>query len=286
MNLTKRFTSRQLLWCPLVLIAIALVGCVDLSAIRRFADQAAETASYSDLTHYYISHYDRVARYSKIKPEDAAKHAADAEKRQKQELPLLGLQRGLVEYLNALATLASDQAVNYDQSLKGLADELKDSKLVTDSRADAFQSISSLLARAATDGYRRKKLKDFITQGNAPVQKLIDGLTNIVGVQFMREMDNERGAVEGYYDKIIAKATENDPATALVEDKKANDLDQIRARQAACGAYVAAMTKIAQAHQELYDRRDRLANAETLTLMYGYSQDVIALRQKLRQPKP
>ena len=286
MNFTKRITFRQILWSPLLLIAVALVGCVDLTAIRRFADQAAETASYSELTHYYVSHYERINRYIKVKPEDMPKQAADAEKRQKQEQPLLGLQRGLVEYLNALAALASDQAVNYDQSLKGLADELKDSKLVADSRADAFHSISTLLAKAATDGYRRKKLKDFITQGNAPVQKLIDGLTNIVGVQFVREIDNERGAIEGYYAKIIAKATENDPAVALVEDKKASDLEQIRARQAACGAYVAAMTKIAQAHQELYDRRDRLANAETLTLMYGYSQDVIALRQKLRQPKP
>src|SRR5678815_3157971 len=114
MNLTKRFTIRQFLWCPLLLIAIVLVGCVDLTAIRRFADQAAETASYSELTQYYVSHYDRINRYIKVKPEEEAKQAAEAEKRRKQELPLLGLQRGLVEYLNALATLASDQAINYD----------------------------------------------------------------------------------------------------------------------------------------------------------------------------
>jgi hypothetical protein len=284
MILTKRFTFQQFMWCPILLLAIALAGCVDLGAIRRFADQAAETASYAELTESYINQFDRIARYRKVD-----RHAALAEQaneRHKQEQPLLGLQRGLVEYLNALATLASDQAISYDQSLKGLADELKDSKLVADSRADAFHSISSLLAKAATDGYRRKKLKDFITQGNAPIQKVISGLTNIVGVQFMREIDNERGEIDGYYNKIILNAPENDPAVALVRDKMATDLDQIRARQAACGAYIAAMTKIAQAHQELYDRRDRLASAETLTLMYGYSQDVIALRQKLRQPKP
>src|SRR5215208_4572845 len=122
MNLTNRFTFRQLLWCPLLLIAIALVGCVDLAAIRRFADQAAETASYSHLTESYINQFDRIARYRK-----ADRHAAlaeQAQERRKLEQPLLGLQRGLVEYLNALATLASDQAITFDQSLKGLADEL------------------------------------------------------------------------------------------------------------------------------------------------------------------
>jgi hypothetical protein len=283
MNLTKRFTVRQFLWCPLLLVVIALVGCVDLTAIRRFADQAAETASYTELTHFYVGHYDRISRY---RDSDNLPPAKDVEKRQKEEQPLLGLQRGLVEYLNALAELASDRAVSYDQSLKGLADELKDSKLLADSRADAFQSISTLLAKAATDGYRRKKLKDFITQGNAPIQKVIDGLTNIVGKDFVRDISSERKEIEGYYKEIIGRSQTNDPSRELVRDKMLTVTDQLRAQEQACGAYVAAMAKIAQAHQELYDRRDRLANAETLTLVYSYSQEVIALRQKLRQPNP
>jgi hypothetical protein len=283
MNFTKRFTFRQLLWCPLLLVAIAFIGCVDLNAIRRFADQAAETASYSDLTHFYIGHYDRISRY---RDSDSLPDPKEVEKREKQEQPLLGLQRGLVEYLNALAELASDRAVSYDQSLKGLADELKDSKLLADSRADAFHSISTLLAKAATDGYRRKKLKDFITQGNAPIQKIIDGLTNIVGKDFVRDIVSERKEIEGYYKEIIGRSQTNDPSRELVRDKMLTVNDELRAQEHACGAYVAAMSKIAQAHQELFDRRDRLANPETLTLIYSYGQEMIALRQKLHQPKP
>src|SRR4051812_8697324 len=242
MNLTKRCTVRQSSWCAFLLLALVFVGCVDLTAIRQFADQAAETASYTELTHFYIGHYDRIIRY---RDSDNLPPSADVEKRQNQELPLLGLQRGLVEYLNALAELASDRVVTYDQSLKGLADELKDSKLLADSRADAFQSISTLLAKAATDGYRRKKLKEFITQGNAPIQKVIDGLTNIVGQDFMRDIKSERKEIEGYYKEIIKKSPENDPSRELVRDKMLTVTDQLRAQQQACGAYVAAMAKIA-----------------------------------------
>jgi hypothetical protein len=276
-------TLRHSFFATLLLVAVFLVGCVDLSAIRRFADQAAETASYSELTHFYIGHYDRISRYRDA--ENSTTLAQDAEKRQKQEQPLLGLQRGLVEYLNALAELASDRAITYDQSLKGLTDELKDSKLLSDSRADAFQSISTLLAKAATDGYRRKKLKEFITRGNAPIQKVIDGLTNIVGKDFVRDISSERKEIEGYYKEIIKRSPENDPSRELVRDKMLTVTDQLRAQEQACAAYVAAMAKIAQAHQELYDRRDRLANQETLTLLYSYGQEVVALRQKLRQTK-
>src|SRR5262245_30727334 len=196
----KRFSLRQSLWCPLLLLPILLAGCVDLNVIRRFADQAAETASYTELTQFYLGHFDRISRYRPADRQAALEEAAA--KRQKQEKALLGLQRGLVEYLNALAALASDRAIDYDQSLKGLADEVKDANVVADSKVATFYSVSTLLSKAATDGYRRKKLKLFIEQGNTPVQKVIDGLTNIVGQDFVREINNERGEIQGYYKEI------------------------------------------------------------------------------------
>jgi hypothetical protein len=276
-NIANRFASL------LLLLALGLSGCVNLAPIREFTSRAPDSAVYQDLTAHYLGHHDYLKRFRAPAQWPDLDQRAIA--RQKQEEALLGLHRGLVEYLNALGTLASDELVSYDTALDDLADEIKAQNLVFAAQADAFVALSGFIAKAATDGYRRRKLKAFISAGNEPFQNVVAALTNIVGRDFVRELDSERGEADGYYQEIIADAEESGTqhaALALLKERQFAQARELGRRQEACRAYVAALRAMARAHQTLYDRRDQLPTRETLAMIYSYSQEIKALRAKLK----
>jgi hypothetical protein len=268
----------------LLLLAIAgLSGCVDLAAIREFTNRAPSPAAYDDLASHYIGQFDRLKRYRD--PSRWPDLERRATQREQQEPALLGLHRGTIEYLNALGALASDELVSYDMALDGLTVAIKEAGMVSDSQADAFASLSGFIAKAATDGYRRRKLQQFITEGNESFQKVAAALTNIVGRDFVRELDSEISEVDSYYEEVIADAGETGSQQAAIEllkDQQTEKLSELRQRKEACLAYAATLHVIAQAHQVLFERRDQLASRDTLQMLYGYGQDVKALRAKLK----
>jgi len=89
------------------LCAGLVAGCADLKSIRKFADSAADTASYTGLTADYIGGPARMKGYEES-PERKAELEKESAAREKQEKALLGLHRGVQDYMNAIGALASD----------------------------------------------------------------------------------------------------------------------------------------------------------------------------------
>jgi hypothetical protein len=279
---------KRMFCCPgsnvilLGLCAGLLAGCADLKSIRKFADSAADTASYTDLTADYIGGPDRMKGYEETK-ERQDELEKESAAREKQEKALLGVHRGIQDYMKAIGALASDEVISYDQSLKNLGDEIKGAKLMSDSKVDAYQGIARILLKAATDGYRQSKLKDLIGEANEPFQKVAGGLKELVGDAYVRSLNNELEVLDIYYKDVVKQAPANDPGTEMVKENWRTKREDLEKRKKACLTYAETIGKIAEAHQELFNNRDKLNVKLTLDMISSYSQDLDDLKKKIKQ---
>jgi hypothetical protein len=260
-----------------------VAGCADLKAIRTFADTAADSAGYTSLSADYPKSIERQKRYQ----DDRYQSQLDRElrSRQAQQPALLGLHKGIEEYIRALGALASDELVSYDASLDSLAADIRATKLIDDAKADAFAALTKRTAKAATEMYRRRKLKRLIADANGSFQIVVGALIDIVGRDFVSSLDNESVAADKYYREIVAIAEKAPPQQASVEllkERWQEKTDALKAKKEACVLYVEVLKKIGNGHQLLFDNRDRLSSGQLRESIHAHAKSVKELYRTMK----
>ena len=259
-----------------ILLTAALVvtlsyGCANLSAIRQFAESASRTAEYTKLVDDYVQ---CASRQKKYQPENQHERLEQIAKERSGEKGALILRHLLIEeYMDALGQLAADQVVTYDKEIDSLGAAAKQGKFIDDEEAAAFSALGKVLTKAATDGWRQRKLKQLIEKSNEPLQLVISSLKQIVDDGFAGDLKNEEVAVEKYYHAIIADSHDKAGIAAL-EEWMTTKLETIRKRGKAIETYSEALVKIAEGHKKLYHNRNRVRSKELLGQMSRYAKDL------------
>jgi hypothetical protein len=268
----------------LACVSVLVCGCADLSSIKRFTSASADSANYTRLVKDYVQSAERLKEY------EPANQGAVLEKtiaeRKAQEAPLLGLFKGVQEYMNALGALASDQLISYDESMSGVVDGLKATKLIRDDEAEALGSLGKLLAAAVTDGYRQDRLKVIIRQANPHFQRVASALAKIVKQDFVASLDTEKDAANLYFQTVIEKARHappQDAAIELVKESWRKRIDELDRKREACLVYAAAIEKIGLGHQTLYDHSNQLSSDQLLSAMGSYGTSIAQLMNQVEQ---
>ena len=244
------------------LLTGGLYGCVNLKQIQDFAALSAESAGYEGLARDYVAAPDRRKQFEP--PKFHAQLDALKAKREAQLADLQGLQSVITAYMSGLGDLASDETINFDKSTSDLAASLNQSKLLSDKDTQAATTISALLARAVTDGYRQRKLKTLITDSNQPLQDVIAATRKIVSQGFVNDLRTESALVSRYYANFML-APDNPPepvAMVLAQEAKVEALAQVDGRIRTAQDFDAVLVKIASGHQYLYENRNRIGTDE------------------------
>jgi hypothetical protein len=69
----------------------------------------------------------------------------------------------------------------------------------------------------------------------------------------------------------------------MVKETWRTKREKLENRQKACVTYAETLGKIAEAHQELYNQREKLNVKVTLDMISSYSQDLDDLKKKIKQ---
>jgi hypothetical protein len=300
---------RRKLLHGLVLVTFFLVaGCANLQAIRQFAQSSTDAETYKAIANDYAAVPEQEKYYSMAKF-----HAYwDQQKKQRgaQVKDLLAIQKVIAEYMKALGELAADDLVSYDKSIDSLAAGLKATKALDDTEIKAFGAITKLLARAAADGYRQKKLNEVITEANAPLQTLISAQIKFVNL-YIKSIGAEKKSIDRYYgDVILAALHENllkskgpdraviatkikalnnhygdiimqeikDPTQQgiliLIRDDMQQKLDAMAKKQENAQNYIGILKTIGDGHQKLFDERYNLKSPVLLATIKSYASQI------------
>lgn len=288
-------------------VAVVAAGCANLQAIRQFAQSSTDAETYKTIATDYTKISEREKYYSRTRVYE--QYDQQEKRRRKQRKALLDIQKVIAEYMEVLGELAADEPVSYDKSIGSLVDSLQATKALDASEIQAFKAIGTLLGKAWMDAYRQKKLNEVITKANEPLQKLVLAETRFVEC-YINNLDAEKVSITRYYGKFIISAVQEtlksegwghnviktqmkaydqhygdmvidelnksiDPSRQgiliLVREHMHDKLAAISRKQENARNYLKVLKEIGEAHQKLYDGRNKLTSPELLAEIKGYA---------------
>jgi hypothetical protein len=288
-HLVLPFLLRVPLW--LTLLALVSGGCVDLSAVRRFADLSASVASYPQLVADYVESPARAQRYQP----DAQRGQLDLKARLAQREPLERVQNLLVEYMLALGALADNDVASIDEGTSGLRKALESAKLVGDGthqlsadHADAAQKLVTLLSSAILNGWRRRQLDKLIAHAEPHLQKVIAGLTQILERQVSKSLTLEQDEVESAFDTWLKETSddEHEGEHSVIVALRAQRVDEVQAKQTALTQYVAALRTIARGHTALYANTQKTDKKRLVSQLKQHARALLGLYGTIKKLIP
>ena len=289
MLLRRSWTRRSAVAAVLAAGGAGVVACAPPAAVRSYASASGEVAGrFPVLAADIPASCARAEGYRALAEDkewwdDGA--LAERCKTLNDAAPaLLAANRALQQYLGALAAMADDRVVRFDPQLDALARAVVATNEFPRERVEAVGGLTALLARAATDGYRRAQLRDAIAEANDDVQAITDGLVLVVDRAYLLTLHNERAALDRFYVKAIKEGRTEEPLTALLVLERRDDrLATLRDRRLAAQAYVSALRSVARGHRRLYESRERLNARELLAELADYAVAIETLAADIRK---
>ncbi|WP_375500260.1 hypothetical protein [uncultured Nostoc sp.] len=203
----------------------------------------------------------------------------------------------ILDYLDALGKLASDNIINYDKNLDEINNSLRSLPGLTQEEqknaVDAGTEIAKFLFRIATEAYRRDQLKSVIIGTNDYLQTLSTALEKAVTKGYINGvLENEQAALDNYYRYYLgrilsAPQTESVSAQTTTEHtfdqdwKKANS--SIEAKKDFAKDYLFLLKNIAADHQKLkgmYVTGEEPSPTLVKEMVNGYTKDLKSLTKK------
>lgn len=246
----------------MLLLVTGVAGCASFKEVRAFATLSSKAASHDSLTRDYIAALDRRKQYQpeKFHTELEAQKARREAQRASMDL----LQQTMADYMQGLDGLASAEIRTYDKSLEEMGTDLNRATLLDFNESQAVEALSTILARGVTAVYRLHELRKLIYDANPPLQEVIKAARRIVEKGIVADLRVESALVERYYDNfMLSPDNPMEPvAMALAREARVETLGRVDTRIRSAQGYAAALEKIAQGHQYLYDHRDMIGNDE------------------------
>ncbi len=205
--------------------------------------------------------------------------------KQEFEGELIAVNNVIINYLQALGTVASGGEISYTENVQGLGTAIGRVKpRLTEAENQAGQSILNFILDAYNNEFRQETLATEITATNEPLQIFICRLKqDIVGQYLKAELRTEKDAVDEYYQAYISRELQIDrarqrqeyliqqylrqelqlpleeprlatkpPLTVFELDSKWRQArTEVRQREATAKNYIDILNTIAAGHQEL-----------------------------------
>jgi hypothetical protein len=279
-------------------LALLSAGCVDPGAVTSFASLAPDANKLHSLTVAYADAPTKLEDLDvlhRIAPMYSANIAAQVKARNEQVMEIDALHAVLVNYMASLGALADNALVQTSTDTAKVTDGLtalskaKPNLGLTSGIISGVGKICTLLADAATAGYRQSQLTGIIGRSESSFQALVMAERLIVTEGVIKELKLVKDKTADLAEVTHALQVNNDAEAALAKPPKPGatgvdgldprlqqsgaadtaslyllqqairaDLASIDLQIQAATAYVTALDKIAAAHTVLYNNRNGL----------------------------
>ena len=298
-----RFSAPALALAGLAL-SLSATSCADLTEVAKFAACAKSASTgYADIVTDFAGSAAR--RADDLRDTQKPDAEADVQKYKALQPAMLAAQKPLVDYITALAAIATDTpAAAGKGSSSSSSTAGKDSTATADAasstsdsagadaagdpteanleklgmsstQATAALGLASKIAAALSAGYRSNKAGKAIHDCNPELQDYLKGLEQIVGTDYPQLLDTEKISVEGHYSDLLGQYGKTEPLAAMTTSiQEKQDLAAIEKRRRAATAYLKILTDIGQGHQKLFDAGDKVTAIQLAAIVEPYVADI------------
>jgi hypothetical protein len=267
-------------------LLLCFVSCTTPDAVRQFVTTARDATSklaplVNDIADSCVRR--KLAEHPVTEIADPTEVAAALCKEDSDLAPeVLGAMDVLANYFNALNSLSSNQSVSYDKEIDGFAGKLQAAAKFSAPATDAVKGLAKFLADAAGSAYQRKKLVEALNQADSDVTTLTDALGRIVGVEYVRDLNNEEDTLKNRYRDAMRSNQHNDAVALLLQQGWMVDLATIRKRKSAAADYQKVLEKVRDGHKRLASNASRWSAAELAKELGPYTVSIQSLANSIQ----
>lgn len=273
----------------LLMLAVVSSSCVNLKSVNNFAVKSQKSIKQFEDIHYsFTQSCQDECHNKKIKNLTLDADSCECILDEKADASTLMIYNAIEGYLSGLASLSNDELTDY--KFDAVANALKEgdfgSMSINKEHVDAYSKISETLTKAFTDGYRKRKIKEYVTEANEPLKVLISFLDFNLSENLNGVLNAEKEKIKSYYfglttDESLPKKERRNAAESYYQE-----LQKIETKQKEIQTYSKALKKISEGHQNLADNIDKMTKAEIKEMLTQYAseiQDIISEFNKLKK---
>lgn len=265
-----------------VVFTALLFGCTNLKEVQDFAGQSARLSAYTELTTRFRDTYYREQPYLSGA---AARLAQENDLRRKAAYQdLLTIHQTLGVYMQTLATLAGDKSFDLAPGIDSVASGIKAHPEVgiDKSQVDALSGLAKVAAKWATLSFQRRAVREFIKEGNAPLQTTLIGMEKLIDY-YQKTHSNEWQTIRGLLELELS-FTDQSEGKLLATLARAHLQAKASEYQLVDKKYLEArkgIHTIAQGHSLLVENLDKLSRREIKDSLRQFAKDVKAINNHI-----
>lgn len=267
-------------------IAILLGSCINLKHVGKYSETAIEG----------IERYPSIsATFTKVCLQDCQqKHIGNLEihntdcncaQDQKADSITQVIYNVSKDYFYGLSNLSKNELTNYktDDFNKAIATGDFGTIKLNETDIMAYSEVSTLLLRAFTDGFRRKKIKEYVAQAQGPLLKLLHFLElNLTG-NLRGKLEVQKSSLKNFYFDFLRDKKLSDYERIKFAADYFQRITEIDAQQNELETYTQILREIADGHTLLYNNVSKMGDEEVRKELARYVRQMKNTTSSLRQ---
>jgi hypothetical protein len=262
----------------LISIALLMGSCVNLRHVGEFSETSIEG----------IEHYEKLSPgFAEVCLEDCQqehirrfeihKTDCDCAHNQKADSITRVIYEAAKGYFYGLSDLSQNELTDYrtDDFTQALSTGDFGPIQLNETDVKAYSDISTLLLRTFTDGFRRKKIKEYVAQAHGPLLKLLDFLKLNLAGNLRGKLEVQKSTIKNFYFDFVKDKTLSDyERTQFAEDYFLR-ISEIKAQQKALDTYAEVLREITEGHTALYNNIENMTDDEVRKELNGHGSQLI-----------
>jgi len=240
-------------------------ACVNLKHVGEFSQTSIEgIEKYEILPQNFTQICNEDCEQKNIRNFKIHKTACACDQNEKADSITAVIYATTRDYFYGLVDITDNKLTSYQTADLNTALSTGDFGPIKLNEADvnAYSKVSTLLLRAFTDGYRRKKVKEYITEGHGPLKVLLNFLEQNISGNLNGKLEVQKSSIKNFYfDFVTDKKLSPYERTKFAEDYFRR-ISEIAAKQKELDSFSEILREIAEGHDALYSFSNQLEDKE------------------------
>ncbi len=260
-----------------IICIILCNSCINLKHVGEFSETSIEgIEEFEAISPGFSEVCQQDCRQKNIRNLDIHNTDCDCGQDQKADSITRVIYNATRGYFYGLSDLSQNELTHYktDGLTQALATGDFGPVKLNETDVKAYSDISTLLLRAFTDGFRRKKIKEYVTQAHGPLLKLLHFLELNLAGNLNGKLEVQKSSLKNFYfDFTKDKRLSDYERTKFTEDYFFR-ISEIDAQQKELETFAEILKDIADGHTILYNNVSNITDQEVRKELTGYGRQM------------
>jgi hypothetical protein len=260
-----------------VIALFTLTGCISLKKVNDYSSNALQgIQKFEEVSYTFNQACIDKCKIEQLKTLRITNTDCDCKLSDEADSITFLMYNAIKGYLQGLSKISDNKSTTYNSD--ALTKALKEGNFGTitigKEDVDAYSMLGKIIIQAVTENYKKKQIKKFIEDGNAPVITLLRSMQFNLSANLSGLLKVKKESLRAFYFDLM-----DSPGMSPYEKIHAiKEYDeQVLAatiRQKEIVAFVKGLKKIEAGHQQLYDHRNQLSGKELSDLLSQYRSEI------------